>query len=53
MKGNSRKKKSASLTMLKPFTVPITPVENSESDGNTRPSNLPPEEPVCMPRSSS
>ena len=28
-------------------------VENSERDGNTRPSDLPPEQPVCSSRSNS
>ena len=38
---------SALLTMPKPLTVWITiNVENSERDGNTRPSNLPHEKPV-------
>ena len=42
---------SALLTMPKPSTVWITncdqAVENSERDGNTRPSYLPPEKCVC------
>ena len=39
---------SALLTMPKPLTVWITiNVENSERDGNTRPSDLPLEKPVC------
>jgi len=39
---------SALLTMSKPLTVWITiNVENSERDGNTRPSDLPPEKSLC------
>ena len=39
---------SALLTMPKPSTVWITlTVENSETDGNTRPPDLPVEKPVC------
>ena len=44
---------SASLTTLKPLTVWITTVENSERDGNTRPPDLSPEKPVCRPISNS
>ena len=43
---------SASLNTLKSWTVWITKkMENSESDGNTRPPYLPPEKPVCRSRS--
>ena len=42
---------SASLTMPKPLTVQITTVENSSSDRNTRPPDLPPEKSVCRSRS--
>ena len=45
---------SALLTMSKPLTVWITKtVGNSERDGNTRPSYLPPEKCVCRSRSNS
>ena len=45
---------SALLTMPKPLTVWITiNVENSERDGNTRPSDLPPEKSICRSRSNS
>ena len=46
---------SASLTMLKPLTVWIkTNLKNSyKRDGNTGPSYLPPEKPVCRSRSNS
>ena len=43
----SSRKISALLTMPKPLTVWITTVENSERDGNTRPTDLPPEKSVC------
>ena len=53
--GSSRKTSiSAFLTMPKPLTVWITiTVENSERDGNTRPSDLPLEKSVCRPGSNS
>ena len=45
---------SALLTMPQPLTVWITiNCENSERDGNTRPSDLPFEKSVCRPGSSS
>ena len=45
---------SALLTMPKPLTVWITKtVENSERDGNTRPSDLPLEKSVCRSGSNS
>jgi len=44
---------SASLTMLKPFTVWITTNCDSSRDGNTRPPDLPPDKPVCTSRSNS
>ena len=45
---NTRKTStSASLTMLKPFTVWITTVENSSRDRNTGPPYLPPEKSIC------
>ena len=48
-----KKSTSALLTMPKPLTVWITTVENSERDGNTRPSDLPPDKFVCRSRSNS
>ena len=45
---------SALLTMPKPLTVWITiTVENFETDGNTRPPELPLEKPVCRSGSNS
>ena len=45
---------SASLTIPKPLTVwIIKTVENSKNDGNTRPSDLPLEKPVCRSGSNS
>ena len=45
---------SALLTMPKPSTVWITlTVENSETDGNTRPPDMPLEKPVCRSGSNS
>ena len=45
---------SALLTMPKPLTVWITiTVENSERDGNTRPPDLPLENPICRSGSNS
>ena len=47
---------SALLTMPKPLTVWITInncVENSERDGNNRPSDVPLEKPVCRSGSNS
>ena len=42
----------ALLTMPKPLSVWITKkLENSERDGNTRPTDLPPEKSVCRSRS--
>ena len=43
---------SASLTMLKPLTMPIT-ANCGKRDGSTRPPYLSPEKPVCGPRSNS
>jgi len=50
---NSRKTSpSGSLTMLKPFDcVDHNKLENSSSDGNSRPPYLPPAKPVCRSRS--
>ena len=39
--------------MLKPLCGSQKTVENSERDGNTRPSDLPPEKSVCKSRSNS
>ena len=54
---SSKKKKkstSALLAMPKPLTLWITKkLENPSRDGNTRPSYMPPEKPVCKPRSNS
>jgi len=52
---NSRKtSSSASLTMLKPFTVWITAkCGNSERGGNIRPPYLPPAKPVYRSRNNS
>ena len=54
---NSRKiSTSVSLTMLKPLTALCgsqQTVENSSSDGNTRPPYLSPEKPVCRSRNNS
>ena len=47
------KKKSTSLTTLKPFTVDHNKLENSERDGSTRPPYVPPEKSVRRSRSSS
>ena len=44
---------SALLTSPKPLTVWIATVENSERDGNTRPSDLPLEKPICSSGSNS
>ena len=45
---------SALLTISKPLTVLITiTVENSERDGNTRPTDLPLEKSICMSGSNS
>ena len=45
---------SALLTMSKHLTVWITKaMENSSREGNTRPSHLPPEKPICRLRSKS
>ena len=55
-KQESSRKTSTSilLTMPKPLTVWITKtVENSERDGNTRPSDIPLEESVCSSGSNS
>ena len=52
--GNSeKKKKSASLTTLKPLCGSQQTVENSSRDGDTRPPNLPPEKSICRSRSNS
>ena len=53
--GNSRRiSTSASLSTLKPLTMWITQtVENSSRDGDTRPSDLPPEKYVCRSKSNS
>ena len=55
--GSSRKTSiSALLTMSGPLTMWITTnwcVENSSRDGNTRPTDLPPEKCVCRPGSNS
>ena len=50
---NSRKTSTfGSLTMLKPFDcVDHNKLENSPSDGNSRPPYLPPAKPVCRSRS--
>ena len=50
-KQESSRKTSASLTTPKPLTVWIT--TKCERDGNTRPPYLPPEKPVCRPKSNS
>ena len=52
-KQESSRKTSTSSQMPKPLTVWITTVENSERDGNTRPSDLPPDKFVCRSRSNS
>ena len=39
--------------MLKPLCGPQQTVENSSTDGNTRPTYLFPEKPVCRARSNS
>ena len=44
---------SALLTMPKLLTVDPNRLENSSSDGNTRPPDLPPEKSVCRSRSNS
>ena len=44
---------SALLTMPKPHCVDHNKLENSESDGNTRPSDLPLEKSVCKSGSNS
>ena len=45
---------SALLTTPKPLLCGSQPtMENSERDGNTRPSDLPPEKSVCRSRSNS
>ena len=43
----------ALLTMPKPLRGSQQTVENSSRDGNTRPPDLPPEEPVCRSGSNS
>ena len=50
----SSRKTSALFTMPKPLTCgPPQTVENSSRDGNTRPSDLPPEKSVCKSESNS
>ena len=44
---------SVSLTTLKPLCGSQQTVEDSYRDGNTRPTHLPPEKPVCRTRSNS
>ena len=44
---------SALLTMPKPLTVDHNKLENSSSDGNTRPPDLPFEKPICRSGSNS
>ena len=52
--GNSRKSPmSALLTMPKPLCGSQETVENSERDGNTIPSDLPLEKPICRSGSNS
>ena len=58
--GSSKKQKislktstSALLTMPKPLCGSQQTLENSERDGNTRPSDLPLEKSVCRSRSNS
>ena len=48
-----KKSISALLTMLKPLCGSPQTMENSETDGNTRPLNLPLEKFVCRPGSNS
>ena len=51
--GKNKKPLSVSLTTLKPLTVWIMANCGKLFDGNTRPSDLDPEKPVCGSRSNS
>ena len=48
---SSKVSTSVSLTTLKPLCGSQQTVEDSYRDGNTRPTYLPPEKPVCRTRS--